>query len=77
VVPPGKPLRGWEGVTASQVDKTGQFVLEGGARQIVLDPKDLEKSFLGKRQATGWGYSNHGESMSMVGVPKLTNNWKE
>jgi hypothetical protein len=77
VVPAGKPLRGWEGVTASQADKTGQFLLEGGARQIVLDPKDLEKSFLGKRQATGWGYSNHGESVSMVGVPKLTNNWKE
>lgn len=79
VVPPGKPLRGWEGVTASQNLKAGKdsFVLEGGARQIVIDPHDLEKSSLGKRQATGWGYSNQGESISMVGVPKLTNNWKD
>jgi hypothetical protein len=76
-VPPGKPLRAWEGVTASQADETGEFVLKGGARQTVLDPKDLDKSFLGKRQSTGWGYSNHGESVSMVGVPVLTNNWKE
>ena len=76
-VPTGKPLRGWEGVTASQGDKTGEFVLEGGARQIVIDPRDLEKSSLGKRQSTGWGYSNHGESVDMVGVPTLTNNWKE
>ena len=76
-VPTGKPLRGWEGVTASQGDKTGEFVLEGGARQIVIDPKDLEKSSLGKRQSTGWGYSNYGESTDMVGVPTLTNNWKE
>lgn len=76
-VPPGKPLRAWEGITASQTVNRGEFVLEGGARQIVLDPKDLEKSFIGKRQPTGWGYSNHGESMDMVGVPTLTNNWKE
>lgn len=76
-VPPGKPLRAWEGMTASQVDKTGEFVLEGGARQIVVDPKDLVKSSLGKRQSTDWGYSNYGDSVDMVGVPTLTNNWKD
>lgn len=78
-VPTGKPLRGWEGVTASQELRAAndRFVLEGGARQIVIDPRDLEKSSLGERQSTGWGYSNYGESVDMVGVPKLTNNWKD
>lgn len=88
-VPPGKPLKVWEGVTGTQVLKDAQgqvvkagagnqmYVLEGGARQIVLDPADLEKSRLGKRQATGWGYGNFGETPSMVGVPTLANNWYE
>lgn len=79
VVPSGKPLRGWEGITASQ-ERTAageSFVLQGGARQIVLDPKDIEKSSIGKRQSTNWGYSNHGEKMDLVGVPTLTNNWRE
>lgn len=78
-VPPGKPLRAWEGVTASQkIDDAGEFVLEGGARQILLNPADLNKAYTSKRQATGWGYANHdGESVSLVGVPVLTNNWPE
>jgi len=76
-VPPGKPLHVWEGVAASQVDRNREFVLEGGARQIVLDPKDLEKSYLGKRQSTQWGYNDLGDWMNKVGVPTLTNNWRE
>jgi hypothetical protein len=77
-VPPGKPLRAWEGVTASQhIDETREFVLEGGARQIVIRPTDLDKSNMGRRQPTGWGYSNHGEAVSLLGVPTLTNNWRE
>jgi hypothetical protein len=76
VVPPGKPLKVWEGVTASQTLPGTTFFLQGGARQIVVDPKDLDKIFLGKRQPTGWGYSNFGEPTNMVGVPVLTNNWK-
>jgi hypothetical protein len=88
VVPPGPPLKVWEGVTGSQrlADTAGKamdagkgksFYLEGGARQIVLDPGQLDKSFLGKRQATGWGYSGMGEPVSMIGVPDLKNNWYE
>jgi hypothetical protein len=30
-----------------------------------------------RRQPTGWGYSNHGETVSLVGVPTLTNYWRE
>ena len=88
VVPPGKPLKVWEGATGTQVLKdTGgktvdagggkAFHLEGGAIQIVLDPADLVKSSMGKRQPTGWGYSGLGEPVSMVGVPNLSNNWYE
>jgi hypothetical protein len=88
VVPPGPPLKVWEGITGSQLltDSTGKAVdagkgkgvyLEGGARQIVLDPGQLDKSFLGKRQATGWGYSGMGEHVDMIGVPDLKNNWYE
>jgi len=78
-VPPGKPLHVWEGVAASQEVRNGRdvFVLEGGARQIVLDPKDLDKSYVSQRQSTQWGYNDLGDSMSKVGVPTLTNNWRE
>jgi hypothetical protein len=76
-VPPGKALRGWEGEAASQVHTSREFVLEGGARQIALDPRELDKSFIGKRQRTNWGYGSYSEPNSLVGVPVLTNNWKE
>jgi hypothetical protein len=78
-VPSGKPLRAWEGVTATQEIRDGRevFSLEGGARQIVVDPKDLDKSHVGKRQPTNWGYNDLGESLKLVGVPVLKNNWKE
>ncbi|MDR7192640.1 hypothetical protein [Luteimonas terrae] len=75
-VPPGRPLRAWEGQAASQQLKLGyDYVLEGGARQIVLDPGDLDIGGLGPRRATGWGYSDFGESVGLVGVPTLKNNW--
>lgn len=86
-VPPGKPLKVWEGETASQVledragnrvkadDKGNYFWTAGGGRQIVLDPADLDSAHLGKRQTTNWGYSNFGEHVDLVGVPTLTNNW--
>lgn len=84
-VPPGKPLLVWEGETASQQlkDRAGNpvqadgkgktFWTEGGARQIVLDPDDLEKVYLSKRQPTGWGYGSFGEHVDLTGVPVLTN----
>lgn len=78
-VPPGGGLKTWEGTVASQayenVDGEIEYMLEGGARQIVLDPNDLDAAYLGKRHATGWGYrSLAGESVSLVGVPVLKNN---
>ena len=76
-VPPGKPLKVWEGKTASQNFKKSDYWLEGGSTQIVLDSKNLEKSFLGKRQSTGWGYTDFGTPTDKIGVPQLTNNWKE
>jgi hypothetical protein len=88
-VPPGKPLKVWEGKAASQqlLDSSNRpvsagapgkgYYLEGGASQIVLDPAQLDKSFLGKRQPTGWGYNSFNESTSLVGVPTLTNYWYE
>lgn len=80
-VPPGKPLKVWEGKTASQELKDDAhgttYWLEGGATQIVLDPKNLEKSFLGKRQPSGWGYTDFSTPTDKIGVPQLTNNWRE
>ncbi|MGY0558041.1 MULTISPECIES: hypothetical protein [unclassified Lysobacter] len=79
-VPPGKGLKAWEGTVASQAyknptTKRAEYVLEGGARQIVLDPADLDVAYLGQRHATGWGYrSLAGEPLSLVGVPVLKNN---
>jgi hypothetical protein len=76
VIPPGKPLKVWEGVTASQNIRGTDYYLEGGARQIVLDPAHLDKSFVGKRQSTGWGYGDFGNKPDLVGVPVLKNNWR-
>lgn len=79
-VPPGEGLKAWEGTVASQAyknptTKRTEYVVEGGARQIVIDPADLDASYLGQRHATGWGYrSLAGESVSLVGVPVLKNN---
>jgi len=80
-VPAGTSLHAWEGIAATQENLLKpQFKLEGGATQIVLDPKDLQKSALGKRQRTQWpdsGYDGTFEKVGMLGVPTLTNNWIE
>lgn len=83
-------LKVWEGPAASQTFKNSAgkvekvnskdeiFVLEGGGIQIVLDPKDLVHANISKRQATPWGYDTGliGEAKtSMVGVPRLEQNW--
>jgi hypothetical protein len=77
VVPPGPGLHVWEGVTATQKMKNTKYVLEGGARQIVVDPAELQKAHLSKRRPTNWGYSDFGGTSSLVGVPVLKNNWFE
>jgi len=75
-VPPGAGLHVWEGPAASQTLKGHpQYVLEGGANQIVLDPTKLHPEFIGKRQPTNWGYTDFpGETDEFLGLPKLTNN---
>ena len=75
-VPPGGGLRVWEGATASQqLEKGSNYALEGGRKQIVLDPGHLHPENFGKRKPTGWGYTElPGESDEFLGLPKLTNN---
>ena len=83
-------LKVWEGEAASQVlidsqkktilanAKKEKYMLEGGGMQIVLDPNDLIKAKVTKREATPWGYDSglvgDGKT-SMVGVPRLEQNW--
>jgi hypothetical protein len=71
----GKDLHVWEGVTASQPMKGTDYVLEGGARQIVVNPVDLDRVHLGKRQPTNWGYSDMGGTTSLIGALVQKNNW--
>lgn len=80
-VPHGEGLKVWEGAAATQELRLKPDIkLEGGATQIVLDPKDLKKAAMGERLRTSWpdsGYDGFGEKLSMLGVPTLTNNWFE
>ncbi|WP_147695286.1 hypothetical protein [Vogesella mureinivorans] len=78
-VPPGQPLKVWEGRAATQDFKGAEDIkLEGGSVQIVLDPAQLQKEYTGKRQATGWGYTDPefpGDTDAFIGIPRLTHNW--
>lgn len=74
VVPNGPGLNVWEGVTASQLMQGTTFSLEGGARQIVVNPTDIVPSMLSKRRGTNWGYDDIGHTPSLLGVPVQTNN---
>lgn len=74
-VPPGSGLNVWEGVTASQRIEKTNYVLEGGAIQLVVDPSHIEKVYLSSRQKTGWGYDDLGTKNDLVGVPVQMNNW--
>jgi len=77
-VPPGKPLKVWEGVTASQrLKKDSPYVLEGGAMQLVIEPTDLAKEYMGKRKLTGWGTSDGmTREVDFTGLPSVTHNWR-
>ena len=83
-VPPGG-IPVWRGKTASQPlndannvpiknAKGEGYFLEGGAEQLVIDPKHLDQRFLNPREATNWGYGDFGQQ-TMVGVPELKTNW--
>ncbi|MCG3873299.1 MULTISPECIES: hypothetical protein [Psychrobacter] len=89
IVPKGG-MKVWEGKAASQIleNSKGQiqtangrgamYVLEGGGKQIVLDPAQLIKSRVKPRRKTGWGYGSDLkglENTDMVGVPTLKQNW--
>lgn len=79
-VPPGKPLKVWEGRAASQKMKETPFSLEGGYQQIVVDPAELDRRFASKRQPTGWGYTDDdlpGDLDAYIGIPRLATNWRE
>lgn len=77
-VPPGDGLKVWEGKAASQTHELNKrYKLEGGAMQIALDPAELKKGSMNKRQPTGWGYGDFGSNPDMTGVPVLKYNWYE
>lgn len=87
-VPPGAGMPVWRGKTASQrlendgspvpADDDGNyFWLDGGAEQIVVDPKRLNPQYASPREYTGWGYDDGDIEVNLVGVPILTRNWKE
>jgi hypothetical protein len=73
VVPPGPGMNVWEGITASQQMRGTSFTLEGGAHQIVADPKDFIPTNLSRRHATNWGYDDLSHVPSLIGVPVLAN----
>lgn len=58
-----------------KIDEAKEFSLEGGAVQIVLDPKMLQVSNISARKSTGWGYGDDelGHVVDLVGVPVLKN----
>jgi len=74
-VPQGPGLNVWEGVTASQKINKTNYVLEGGATQLVINPSDMEKVYISPRIKTGWGYDELGTANDLVGVPAQKNNW--
>ena len=77
-VPPGKGLNVWEGKAASQTHELNKrYKLEGGSTQIALDPAELQKGNMNKRQPTGWGYGDFGSNPDMTGIPVLKYNWYE
>lgn len=84
----GPPLKVWRGETASQqlTDRAGNVIkadnagnsywLEGGAEQLIIDPRQMSAAAFGKRKHTGWGYEGNGSAGSMIGVPLLTTNMR-
>ncbi len=81
-VPPGQPLKVWEGRAATQINNNvEEYSLEGGWNQIVLDPSKLKKEYTGPRQKTGWGYGDAASDPAYPyqGLPQLetTNSWYE
>lgn len=71
--PQTMPQQEWN----EKMEQAKEFSLEGGAIQIVLDPKMLQASNISARKSTGWGYGDDQlGTIDMVGVPVLKNNVK-
>ena len=82
-VPPGQPLKVWEGRAGSQVlEADPSYTLEGGRVQVVLDPDELRPKFVSPRKKTYWGYDDGTGDMELdpikpyLGLPELTHNWR-
>ncbi|MNQ94478.1 hypothetical protein D3C85_1099960 [compost metagenome] len=82
-VPPGQPLKVWEGRAGTQVFKPEpSYRLQGGRSQIVLNPDDLDPKFINSRQKTGWGYDDGTGDVALdplkpyLGLPELTHKWQ-
>ena len=67
----------WRGQAATQAHRKGDFMLEGGAEQIAVDPKWLDRKHISDRQPTGWGYDDLGEKADLTGVPLLQHNYMD
>ncbi|TEA26456.1 hypothetical protein O970_08725 [Candidatus Schmidhempelia bombi str. Bimp] len=77
IVPEGKTLKVWEGKAASQQIKDTDYYIPGGAVQIFLDPRQLERSYVSGRKSTNWGYGEinyQDNGITYLGVPELTKN---
>lgn len=79
-VPPGNPLKVWEGRAGTQINELDKkYSLEGGAIQVVLDPSQLKSEYTAERLKTGWSYQDvDSDPVSpYLGLPKLENknNW--
>ena len=80
-VPPGQPLKVWEGRAATQSMDNSTYKLEGGRSQVLLDPKDLDPGFVLQRNKTHWKYDDGTGDYDLdpikpyIGLPELTHNW--
>lgn len=74
--PKVKPANITDEEWSKKLKEAEDFSLEGGAIQIVIDPKMLQVSNIGARKPTGWGYGDDelGHTVDLVGVPELKNN---
>ncbi|MNJ36897.1 hypothetical protein D3C77_317020 [compost metagenome] len=82
-VPPGQPLKVWEGRAGSQeFNSKSHYKLEGGRVQILLDPSELSPKFISPRHKTGWGYDDGTGNTAFdpvrpyLGLPELTHQWR-
>lgn len=81
-VPPGQPLKVWEGRAGTQeFPREPKYKLQGGRQQIALNPDDLTPKYISPRQKTNWGYDDGTGDTNLdpfkpyLGLPELTHKW--